>query len=598
MRLRNLFFVSVAALAVSACSNDGTLENPTDNGLNFQGEGEMSISLKFAGAVATRAVDDFEYGTDTESKINNAEVFYFKAAEQGTGYTYLGTSGQVTVFHEVQGTGNNVEKEINAEVPATVVKHLQENTNQSAFVVVVLNKVSGFPANLAANSSTYADFNKAFSFADNAGFMMTSVNFSETVAQGETSVLPLTKINHENIRKQGDVSGNAPKTVEVYVERICGKVTLSTENLNTALTPSGVTATIKGWGLNVRNTVAYPVKELGTFTTLSSTDWPGAALWNSEANHRSFWAKDPNYATADNYVNVNTTGTPFKKIQVSELVAKFGTANPQYCLENTMDYGHQYRNESTSAIIYAQYLPSIQEEGETTATKMTGTWVIAGGQYYSLKTYINNFLRQQNVYVVKETDEATQNVTFTSATYDPNEENSDVKFSFDAVTVTSEGESATTTAVGGKNYKLDFVEGTSLYQGTDLNKESQPLDDDGLETLNDAFTSYISNTTVYVNGYCYYEIPIRQFTDTELNNQVLGDDWNGTYLQIHLGRYGVVRNHHYQLDVTSITEPGKPIKDNTITPDDGDPDDETVKYGMRVSIKVLAWAVRNQDVNL
>lgn len=97
--------------------------------------------------------------------------------------------------------------------------------------------------------------------------------------------------------------------------------------------------------------------------------------------------------------------------------------------------------------------------------------------------------------------------------------------------------------------------------------------------------------STYAGGESYYIARIKHF----------GDDltkWkSGTYGENnleYLGRYGVLRNNWYVLTVQSVSGPGYPsvpeVKPNT-------PDDEDDNY-INVSVKILDWAKRSQDVNL
>ena len=61
-----------------------------------------------------------------------------------------------------------------------------------------------------------------------------------------------------------------------------------------------------------------------------------------------------------------------------------------------------------------------------------------------------------------------------------------------------------------------------------------------------------------------------------------------------LGRYGVVRNNWYNLNIQSVRKIGSPIP---VTPDDT-PDDEIENY-LSVKIHILSWAKRTtQSVDL
>ena len=106
-------------------------------------------------------------------------------------------------------------------------------------------------------------------------------------------------------------------------------------------------------------------------------------------------------------------------------------------------------------------------------------------------------------------------------------------------------------------------------------------------------TDPIVGITTYVNGESYYIARIKHFGD-DLTPWNAGEDTYGTDNEKYLGRYGVLRNNWYDLTVNSISGPGYPdvpeVKPNT-------PDDEDTKF-ISVSVKILDWAKRSQDVNL
>lgn len=61
----------------------------------------------------------------------------------------------------------------------------------------------------------------------------------------------------------------------------------------------------------------------------------------------------------------------------------------------------------------------------------------------------------------------------------------------------------------------------------------------------------------------------------------------------YLGRYGVVRNNWYELSVNKVLRPGSPVINSPST----NPDDELNSY-ISVSINILSWAKRKQNVDL
>lgn len=98
--------------------------------------------------------------------------------------------------------------------------------------------------------------------------------------------------------------------------------------------------------------------------------------------------------------------------------------------------------------------------------------------------------------------------------------------------------------------------------------------------------------STYANGESYYIARIKHFGD-DLTPWKSGDTY-GTNNLAYLGRYGMLRNNWYELDVQSVSGPGYPdipeVKPNT-------PDDEDDKY-IKVSVKILDWAKRSQSVDL
>ena len=61
----------------------------------------------------------------------------------------------------------------------------------------------------------------------------------------------------------------------------------------------------------------------------------------------------------------------------------------------------------------------------------------------------------------------------------------------------------------------------------------------------------------------------------------------------YLGRYGVLRNNWYTINVEGIKKIGSPVVPEVT----GDPDDELAAY-ISVKINVLSWAKRTQGATL
>ena len=101
----------------------------------------------------------------------------------------------------------------------------------------------------------------------------------------------------------------------------------------------------------------------------------------------------------------------------------------------------------------------------------------------------------------------------------------------------------------------------------------------------------------------FYRVPIRHFTDTETpwastatmtNNstaQAYQADGSATAEQRYLGRYGVVRNNWYTVNITSVTHVGYPVIPELTT----DADDQ-VEQLLNATLRISGW--EGNDIKL
>lgn len=92
----------------------------------------------------------------------------------------------------------------------------------------------------------------------------------------------------------------------------------------------------------------------------------------------------------------------------------------------------------------------------------------------------------------------------------------------------------------------------------------------------------IEGLDFHKDGWCWYSVPIRHFNDTQ-SPEHMG-----------YGRYGVVRNNHYRLTVTSISGPGYALP----PPPEGSDDKEEEQSFISVRATLLPWTVREQNATL
>lgn len=364
---------------------------------------------------------------------------------------------------------------------------------------------------------------------------------------------------------------------KIYVERVVAKVTLSgftynnSEYTKTATVsntkPNGDDESVyngdiiklTGWALNVTNKSTKLVRDVTGFSGwLSTTDNNPArfvgtnaiAMSNNQSYYRIYWAVDGNYTSdtttpADDFTTYTTTTQPSWNTNAENNQS----SSPLYCFENTMDFDQQLQNRTTSVLLKTEYRVKFSDNDTpaardfficgTTPTKYPAADITEG----SIKGIVSH---------VKETafsGESSLNLQLN------------------------------TNAAGGSYDSADDMKVLFKNGSIELTTEQA-----------EAIWNAIGTIKYYKKGVSYYYATlIRHFNDSET-------PWDAsapTYALKHLGRYGVVRNNWYDINITSISGPGDP----EITTPSEDPDDQAEGY-VRAEINVLSWAKRSQNVDL
>ena len=345
----------------------------------------------------------------------------------------------------------------------------------------------------------------------------------------------------------------------INLERMVSKVELIKSNTSTVISTSSTTAgwykatsdddaniiyllsgnnagdrvEILGWNLDITNKYTYPFRQMDVSgwygTDGSSNPWK---LING--TNRVYYAKDPNYdgtfqSTIANDFNALSNGAGITGALSPYSATPSTTGVPQYCLENTFNTDNQDRNQTTRVLIRAKYTPYV--------TTTNGNGVEADGTWYSL----NNTSTKYNVALL----------TAKLVEYGKLESYSGSPFFASSV--------ASTDVV----VTLDGNNGSTAITGVSVNS----VDWETAKVT--AFNAKVS-IVKYNEGYCYYGVRIRHFTDAELYNDTYVFD--GSYDLGDLGRYGVVRNTSYRVMINTISQPGTP--DIPSVPDQ--PDDDQI----------------------
>lgn len=101
-------------------------------------------------------------------------------------------------------------------------------------------------------------------------------------------------------------------------------------------------------------------------------------------------------------------------------------------------------------------------------------------------------------------------------------------------------------------------------------------------TITESFVSH--DIKGYFKGVCYYQSNlIRHFNDDQSS------------LNMGYGRYGVVRNNIYKINIKSISQPGEPT---VVNDKDKDKDDDPKDVFVSFDVTINPWIVRTQDISL
>ena len=598
MTIRSLLLAASVAALLAGCAKEDDSPQEGAGGTTTVpagATGTMNVSLKYA--IETRADQEYDDGEDSESRAQDLTIYFFDDDKN-----YLGSSYVSDLSQEDDSKDNNVTSTITVDVPTNIVQTLYDSDKEATmYVVAVLNKGTFTPQITVGGS--YSTFNAAcqIALADAAksnNFMMTSSNYIGNINGAEIE-MALTPITKEHVGFKSDDQATDPTTaVTIAVERVVAKVTVQ----DTETRPTdGATWTILGWGLNVTNKTFYPVKNFGgdQFLDLLASkykNWqPNTSNkpWNNPTDMRSHWAVDPNYAQGE--ATITDMPNDFNKFSFSD-PSSAEVKGALYCFENTTVETMQQRNATTSAVIVAQFYPKDFKEADK-----AGSWIKWNDAAYSKENDYATFVEK----VVEDVDGDNQVITkyYKLDTNGTTTDNDGKKYSplseEDFIcTYTTEGKEEITfgekdTRIGYKDAELKValedseIELYTITDGLASEDTSAPVE------INEAIKKALTDNppTVYYNGYCYYVVPIRHFAKGEV-----ADYTGGEYQPNHLGRYGIVRNNYYQITINDITQPGEPITDPTVDPSI-DKDDET-NYWIKVSIKVLSWKIRTQEVTL
>lgn len=597
MKLNKFLLSAIAAASLTACSDSPEIVDSNKGHWNADGTGYVSLSISMpdnVGSKGTRAPGDadgshndkFNDGNLNEYAVYDATLVIFTADQDDAaeGNYKLAAAYKLPLTFNGKDPAHDQISSI-----STATAKIDAINAKKAKALVILNKPTSITLDeshhmislngASLKDKTFADFQKettavTVNLTATTGFTMT--NAPLTTSQRGTSVpaagttTTLADINIDNVKRTAEEAKAAP-AADVYVERSVAKVTI--EGAGVAKQLNGATDVhyqVEGFALDNTNPTSYIVRNADQ-TNAKNDPWYTLKSQSSSVNgndqyrfignipvkdgfYRTYWAKDPNYDVQ--YDATTHTQVPQLQTNTSTFAA---TSEALYCMENTFTVQNQIAKYTTRALLKVCFWKNEASKPETVPT---------------LYMYNND---------VKTLNKQTEFLN--AAKEEVNKIPAVLAYHTGVASIT-----LTTT----KNY----VEVASV-----------KYNDGTTETTGEIFNiikNHFGEIAVYKDGIAYYPVLIKHFGDQLTPWNTWETDPNkpsaGGIDQIYpttnrdanyLGRYGVVRNNWYELNIKSVKRPGKP----GINTPDNTPDDELDSY-ISVSINILSWAKRSQDVDL
>ena len=572
---------------------------------------------------------DLEDGLDNEFKVNAGIIVFFEAAKKTSTNPDLDADADAKFscaysLSSLAQAGNDPSQVSSIVTTTTTAPLVDENTQLYALVILNPNEritVSEDGKLQIDGGDFFAENKKLTALQTKLALtvdQVTKASSSETKRESFLMISsPLSTVAGSDNMKDATAKTLVPVTVyetreeaeghdaaRIYVERIVAKVTLKgnfkasgedkyTMNVaekDNASVYNGDHVALQGWVLNVTNNTTNLLRDVSGFNTtdgwLTGTygkisrfagtsvipiDYSGEAISNY---YRIYWAKDHNYTGT--YENTDAARVEFNIWKDADEIGGSGSSNipwnediehtedekeissPLYCLENTMDYNAQTENQTTTVLLKTKYYSKIGNE--TTA---------------SLETFFICGTDPKKYRWEDQTDEnAVKGLKSTIV------EEANKRITTEANKLTAEMLGLNSEAKNGMYDSLEDIK--NLFTLTTIDptvKEEQYA----------AIWNAMGTIKYYLNGTSYYYAAlIKHFAEDEVKWEN-GEDYD----QSHLGRYGVVRNNWYEINITGISGPGDP---SIIEP--GDEDDDKKEGYVRAEINVLSWAKRTQNVDL
>lgn len=630
MKKIQFFALLLAGLAFVGCQKD---KEPVSEGWNNGATSYLAFSISMPTDAATRAENDqFDNGEAEEYAVKDVALILFKGTNENDAVFQQAINIKDYDFGTAAGGTPNitVDKKFVEEVAA-----MDPAASEKILALVVLNrngvisvtdggsvtinnrpvsastKFTEFAEQIAETDLTATQFHSAA-----GGILM--LNAPLWSVQGSTTTSPvvtgaklqmLVDVTHSLFdTKEAAMAGQA---ANIYVERAVAKVSI-------AAPASGTTGQINWamvrWGIDNTNTKSYVLRNIDGFASefaglhtyaangkyrmigsLSTRHGQAISQGAPDNNdwYRTYFAKDPNYAVNDDFNVVSTINNAF------------GTNPYVYCAENTFDVDHQIWSQTTRVLVKAVLTPNTGEsfyanEGDESFTPIEDV------KHAAFNVAIDNY--REYIKDMRTAGLLQGLADYAGSTITLADGHDAVTVAI-AVTAIQPAAGLDDAAVAAANVLKPGSTTQYLQTVTDVTTAlaAAPLN----QTIHASDMGY----KYYVGGESFYQVRIKHFGDdlTPWNNgefesgqepqagALVNNAYpvNGRRNGNYLGRYGVLRNNWYHINVGGVSKIGYVSLDELHADGGSNPDDMIEKeQWINVEVNILSWAKRIQNETL
>ena len=574
-------------LLLTACSGaDDTATGQLHLGSSFNSEGVGYLTLSIHRPVtddtrAGGANGQFEKGSAEEMKVNSMMLVLLNGA---AGKTEDDLTVASFYYIEPNFSDATLDQISNEESRIVQLSKDHLNENDELYMLVLLNATT---SDLIPGTTTFSALKKLkLKTVGNTtdGLVMTNAPLanepggSHTVTE-EATVTTLAKLDPASIKptKAQAEASDTPKS-HIFVERAAAKITAGIDPAITKIRHTDISILSAEVALDRYNTQCFITRHYdGNWSTLHRDNQyrfiEASPVLTGEAKYRTYWAEDDNYDTATGLATYD------KDTYIQEggfrTLGTLASPTVYYCAENTINYDQQTLDKTTSLIVRLK---------------------LYEGTFYTAS------LQDDVIYTEEPEDPDREEGTSGDSSFKPRRAAGDNKID-DYLRTWLYSQPAIKTwvdtwALGDPSY-LHFSYSTDpLPASADNVKVTITVDDvisaagkaafDALAPSPEALIAKRMVIKKYTDGWCYYRIPIKHFGD-ELTPWIQGDYGSAAEF---LGRYGVVRNNWYNVEVTAVNRIGSTSVPQATDTDRDDRDDDALS----LKVSIAPWLNHAQDL--